>query len=208
MIEGWIVYLLAVPLAVFVARRARRRGRSPFQATILALLVVYLGWMASATFFPLPVRPDVVRLERAEGGVTVDLVPARSTLNYIRWVSPEKAVIDVGGNVLVFVPFGMLLALVAPRVATWRRILGCGLLLSLSIELGQLAVSLVLGYSYRVTDIDDVILNVVGVLLGFAAWLLVRARLVEAAPPAPDRAGGQAGVLERVADPPLAADRV
>ena len=29
-----------------------------------------------------------------------------------------------------------------------------------------------LGYSYRVLDIDDVILNVAGVLLGYAAWRL------------------------------------
>ena len=54
--------------------------------------------------------------------------------------------------------------------AMWRRVMFTALVVSASIELGQLARSLLAGYSYRVTEIDDVILNVSGVLLGFALW--------------------------------------
>src|ERR1035437_7644536 len=51
--------------------------------------------------------------------------------------------------------------------AMWRRVMFIAPVLSASIELGQLAGSLLAGYSYRVTEIDDVILNVSGVPLGF-----------------------------------------
>ena len=42
--------------------------------------------------------------------------------------------------------------------AMWRRVMFTALVVSASIELGQLAGSLLAGYSYRVTEIDDVIL--------------------------------------------------
>lgn len=51
-----------------------------------------------------------------------------------------------------------------------------GLAFSVAIELAQLAVSVGLGYAYRVSDIDDVILNVAGVLLGYTAYRLARGR--------------------------------
>ncbi|OPZ41781.1 MAG: VanZ like family protein [Actinobacteria bacterium ADurb.BinA094] len=53
------------------------------------------------------------------------------------------------------------------------------LLFPLGIELAQLAVSLALGYPYRVTEIDDVLLNFVGVLLGFAGHLAARRFVTE-----------------------------
>jgi len=188
-IEGWIVYLIALPLAGFVAWRARRHGHSAFQVAVRALFVIYLGWMVGAAFFPLPVRWDLVRLERTEAGVDVSLVPGSSTRDYLSSGSREQIAFELGGNVAVFVPFGFLLPLVVARAGTWRRVLACGLLLSLSVELGQLAGSLALGYSYRVTDVDDVILNVAGVLLGFALWRLVRARLPGVVATGPGLAG-------------------
>jgi len=55
------------------------------------------------------------------------------------------------------------------------------LLFPLAIELSQLAISLLLGYSYRFTEVDDVILNFIGVLLGFSAYAAVR-RFVSTTP--------------------------
>ena len=41
-----------------------------------------------------------------------------------------------------------------------------------AIELGQYAISAWVGYSYRSTDIDDVILNVLGALIGVAIFVV------------------------------------
>ena len=192
MIEAWIVYLFALPLAVFVAWRSRRNGCSAFHVAVRALFVVYLSLMIGAAFFPLPINVDLVALGRVEKEIDVSLTPGHSTYDYLRSGASKKTVVDLGGNVLVFVPFGFLLPLIATRFATWRRMLVCGLLLSLSIELGQLAISRSLGYSYRVTDVDDVVLNVAGVLWGFALWRLLRRRLPGAAAPEPGMAGDSA----------------
>ena len=47
-----------------------------------------------------------------------------------------------------------------------------GLGLSAAIELGQLAISLHLGYGYRAADVDDVILNTLGTLIGLGVFVI------------------------------------
>ena len=49
-----------------------------------------------------------------------------------------------------------------------------GLSFSLAIELSQLAVSLAVGYWHRMTDVDDVLLNAAGVLLGIGVYAALR----------------------------------
>jgi glycopeptide antibiotics resistance protein len=78
--------------------------------------------------------------------------------------------VDVLGNVAVFIPFGAALAVATlPRRRNGRRhhlwlwwlgVTGAGLLLSLFIEIAQLAIP------SRVTDVDDVILNTLGTAVG------------------------------------------
>ncbi len=96
----------------------------------------------------------------------------------------------LGGNVLTLAPFGFLLPFVAPRLATWRRMALAGVLLPLAIELSQLAISFALGYSYRVTEVDDVLLNCAGVLLGYALFVLARGAVATPVAPARESPGG------------------
>ena len=91
---------------------------------------------------------------------------------------------------LTLAPFGFLLPFAAPRLASWRRIVLAALLFPLAIELCQLAVSLALGYSYRVTEVDDVLLNFAGVLSGYALFALVRGSVAMPAGSALESPGG------------------
>ena len=71
----------------------------------------------------------------------------------------------------MFVPLGLMLPLLSERL---RRLPAAALVLaacSVAIELAQLVAGLaVAGYLYRVVDVDDVILNVAGGLIGFGLW--------------------------------------
>lgn len=95
---------------------------------------------------------------------SVNLVPFRTLL-------PETAdrfsLFNLLGNCLVFVPLGFLPAMLF-RSFSWRRALGTGLCLTVFIELWQLAVG-------RACDIDDVLLNTLGVLAGRWLWQLADA---------------------------------
>jgi glycopeptide antibiotics resistance protein len=77
-------------------------------------------------------------------------------------------------NVAAFIPLGILLALAAPARARFAVVLVGAIALSSAAEIGQLAISVNLGYAYRSTDVDDVILNVTGALIGYAAIAITR----------------------------------
>ncbi len=77
-------------------------------------------------------------------------------------------------NMLAFVPVGVLV----PMLTRNRSVLlavAAGFVLSLAIEIGQYVISVAIGYSYRRADIDDVIANTVGALLGFTIYFAVTA---------------------------------
>lgn len=91
------------------------------------------------------------------GGTGLNLTPGQEIR---RGLDRETALglLNVFGNALMFVPVGALVAWIAWR----RRVLagaGVGLVLSLGIEVTQLGLG-------RVADVDDVILNTAGALLG------------------------------------------
>jgi len=173
-LQGWIVYPFAIAAAVLVGRRAARHGVPAFIVAMRALFVLYLGWVAGATLFPLPAGSLVASLDAAGRGVSVGLTPLASIREVIATGTSFAQVWIIGGNVLTLAPFGFLLPFAAPRLATARRMALAAILFPLGIELSQLAVSLLLGYSYRVTEVDDVLLNFVGVMLGYGAFAVLR----------------------------------
>jgi glycopeptide antibiotics resistance protein len=173
MLGGWVIWPYAVLAAALVWRWGMAACTPRRTLAARVVLVLYLGWLASETFFPLPVAAAALRggaAARPGGGLHADLVPFDSIAHLLALGLHWPTVRLLVGNVAVFVPFGLLVQVAWAALATWRRLLLAALALSVTIELGQLAVSLLVGYSYRVTEVDDVVLNVAGVLLGWAAW--------------------------------------
>ena len=68
-----------------------------------------------------------------------------------------------GLNILLFVPFGYLLPLLWKRAERWWKVVLCGFVLSLLIELTQLMTHL------GMFDLDDLMNNSLGAFLGWAA---------------------------------------
>lgn len=84
----------------------------------------------------------------------------------------------VGMNALMFLPFGFLLPVLWRNCRRWWVTTLAGLLTSGMIEFLQL-------FSFRATDVDDLLMNTLGASLGyFLAWLLFRRSWLR--PPKPD----------------------
>lgn len=121
-------------------------------------------------------------------GGTGDRPPWSVFLNLVPFVDTEPA--DMLQNVVVFLPLGVLLPIIA-RVDSALRVLLFGFLLSLTMEGVQL-VNAVTGHGGHIADINDLLANTVGAPLGYGIFrcaLLVPpvARLITAAIwPAPD----------------------
>ena len=135
------------------------------------LLLAYLFVLLALTFLP---------LDGLNNGLPVELrLRAFSTIKYALRQGVESGAFWVLiGNVVAFVPLGVLLPMATRR---WSAlfVIGAGLALSVAIEVGQYAISSYIGYAYRQADIDDVIANVLGAAIGyllFVALMLIRMR--------------------------------
>lgn len=104
-------------------------------------------------------------------GQVVDdnLVPFHTLRIYLANLGSEFWMRNALGNLGLLLPLGLLGPIVLPWLDRWWRILLAALAISTAIEVGQLWIP------DRSADIDDVILNVAGALLGYLAWRALRA---------------------------------
>ena len=140
--------------------------RSPAVRRIATVLfAVYLLVLAGVAFLPLPGTPPP---GAAGSGPAYELALSRPDL--LGGWEAER-------NVLMTVPFGLLL----PLVVRWRHellLLAC-VALPLLVETGQLVGSVLVGWAWRSFDVNDLFTNTVGGLLGLAltgAALVLTAR--------------------------------
>lgn len=146
------------------ARRRRVWGTTLLRALVLVAtflaLTAFSIALAKVTLTPSPASEDLVRS---------NLRPGRSLRQYAEDYTFLAACKQAGGNLLLGVPFGILLPILVPRRLRMLRMVALTVMVMVVIELVQGA--LVPG---RAFDIDDAILNTSGALLGY---LLVGRRI-------------------------------
>ena len=138
------------------------RPPAPLWHRISTWVAVYGVVLALIAFWPVPV-------DSGSGG-------------FLRWVTAHFPVltyarIEFGSNILLFVPFGVGLALLLPKLR--YLVLPAALLVSLAIESGQ-AIFL----AQRTPSLYDILANVSGAALGLIVLVVVEAvrrRLTDAA---------------------------
>ncbi|MDX5568641.1 VanZ family protein [Streptomyces sp. ID05-04B] len=141
-------------------RTGAKTGRPlPFPLRLLAMLCAFAFMVAFAvvlariTLEPSPASAALVHS---------NLRPGDSLRAYLDQPELRDAAKQIGGNLLLGVPFGVLVPVVAPRARGLLRVLLLTAAVMLLVEFAQGA--LVNG---RVFDIDDVILNTTGALIGY-----------------------------------------
>jgi glycopeptide antibiotics resistance protein len=108
--------------------------------------------------------------------VTDNLVPFTTIRIYLDNLDSPFWQSQAVGNALLLLPLGLLGPLALPWLGRWWRVLLAAALFSSCIELTQLAIP------DRSADVDDVLLNAVGALLGY---FLMRALGLQPRPPRP-----------------------
>jgi len=156
---GALLFALGVCGLWLMLRRMSRRPWTRRDALALAA-VGYLAALMQITGLRLGLRP--VRWL----GSGLHPVPLRTTLSQWR-LGPGAFAYHVLGNLAWFVPLGLLLPRLRPR-CRWHQALLAGAALSAFAE----ALQYLLGTG--ISDVDDVLLNALGALLGWELHRLTR----------------------------------
>lgn len=167
LLELPIPFLLApLPFVLYALRRRGWRFLLP-----LAAFWGYTLALIHAVLFPLYLPQPGVGISDASRWEQLGHLLRYHGLNLIPfyfgncWDLPRPCTIGILQNILMTIPFGALYPLLHPLPA--QRIPLLALTVGLSTELAQLISMLLIGSNYRTVDINDTLLNALGVLIGY-----------------------------------------
>ena len=164
----FLSFLLTMPILAFFYHRD---GRLRFASAAAAYCsVLYLAGLACFTLYPLPTGD-------AGPGITYGIPPQFNPLNFIFDIVKDgwKAVFQTLFNVVLFLPLGFIagrfLQMKLPAATILVLVVSC------LIETAQLTGLFgIYPYAYRTFEVDDIIFNTLGGVLGwFCAKLFARA---------------------------------
>ena len=89
-------------------------------------------------------------------------------VNLLDYKSRRDLLLNLLGNVLLFVPSGIILPILYRRLDRFGKVLAAGAGMSLCIELLQLP------FAVRASDVDDLLLNSLGTALGYGIFAACR----------------------------------
>lgn len=143
-----------------------RRTQSLSALLCLFIFGIYLLFAVDRAFFPIAISgsyaDEMRKVERVSS--FINLIPFNFNFSEI----PDIVFRQIFQNVLLTVPFGFGVSFVARLRAkdfAWLiPVIGFG------IETMQVLISLLLRYPYRVIDINDALLNTLGVLIGYGSF--------------------------------------
>ena len=132
---------------------------------LLLLMYINLAVIIRFVFYPFfsvngHVQPLVVQ--------TRDMLPPRINLipfiHITDYETKREALINIIGNVALFIPTGIILPILYKRLNSFWKVIMAGAGISLCIEVIQLLLA------NSVTDIDDLIMNTAGVIIGYGVF--------------------------------------
>ena len=136
---------------------------------VLLLMYINLAVILRFTFFPMSkvdghIQPLVLDTA-AVFPFRVNLIPL---VNLFDYDSKRDLLLNVIGNTAMFVPSGIVLPIVYKGLNTHRKVISAGIGISLCIEILQLP------FYDRVSDIDDLLLNLFGFVIGYLLYLTAK----------------------------------
>ena len=163
-----VLFFCILPLR---RKNFRQKGlvSSKFRETGMALLWMYCGGMAMLALTPYWVSSSLVDVLHGYrwnvNGYPFFQMGGSNFIPFQTFQTDGWSLFNLAGNIIMFVPFGFFAALLW-RGYTWKRALLTGFCITAFIECCQLCVG-------RAFDIDDILLNTLGVFCGWLLWALL-----------------------------------
>ena len=149
---------------------ATNAKRADWKREIQLLLVyVYIVVVARFAFFPFSkVNGEIQPLIYESAKVFPFRIHWIPFVNLFDYPEMRDILINVIGNTAMFIPLGVVWPSVYKRLDTHWKVISAGIGVSLCIEILQLP------FYDRVSDVDDLLLNSLGFIIGYLLYLLAK----------------------------------
>ena len=136
---------------------------------VLLLMYVNLAVIIRFTFFPMSRVNGIVQPLIYDASTAfpfrVNLIPF---VNLFDYDSRRDLLLNVIGNTAMFIPSGIVLPIIYKKLNCFWKVVAAGAMISLCIEIIQLP------FSVRASDVDDLILNTLGVVIGYGIYAAMK----------------------------------
>lgn len=184
MIECNFIIIALISIALWIIYRlyngAKNKNINIVREIILFIFFVYFLFLLLLTIFKgglIEFRNQFDTYAYREHGLfgIINIVPIKETINTFMHSEAglRNSIINIIGNILVFMPLGFFIPLLFHKFNNFKKVSKVGVLSSLSIEVFQLFVG------GNVCDIDDVIYNTLGAIVGFICYKIVEIIIVK-----------------------------
>ena len=166
----------------FVYIKRKKQQASVGREFLLGFFFLYIIAVASQTIIPKwdagiisSTGEFYFNVQWSNKIASVNIIPFRTLFLYLQanpnidnWSS--LSMVNIFGNMFVFTPIGIFVPLLYRRLRSLKKILIVALVVTCFIEITQLFIG-------RSTDIDDVILNTIGVMIGYGMFAFVNSKI-------------------------------
>ncbi|MDD3646620.1 MAG: VanZ family protein [Candidatus Gracilibacteria bacterium] len=177
MLDYEFFYIISTPIYIFFLIVFIWKKIKVEKIILTSIFYFYIISLLTVTIFPIPIQ-----------GLNEVGIYAGDNNNYIPFLSILDILINdnlgtiikikqIVGNIVLFLPMGFFIPLIWKSKDYFKKALLIGLGFSFCIELLQYIISLILGFNYKVTDIDDILLNTLGFIIGFFLYKLFQKSL-------------------------------
>lgn len=184
LIRGVILFIVTFCLFSIIRTKFFKRlkkNSSPIREFLLSIFISYIAVMLLFLFTPnvfiashgIDLTSETFDFvgdfqDRLNSGAWgVNFYPFRTIKSYINYSSFAHAFLNIAGNILLFVPFGFLLPMIYKEFKSFKNTVGLSIIFSFFIEFIQFFIG-------RSVDIDDLLLNTVGGIIGFLIFICFR----------------------------------
>lgn len=158
-LDSYECFTAIIPFVIlFMIDRPIQKGswmQQQLRVLAICILAVYIAavfhFTGAGTVF------DLLRFQFTIRSEQMNLLPFSQHIDVVGYLQ----------NVLLFIPLGLLLPLIWPQFGQMKKTVLAGLFFSFCIEFSQL-------WNNRCTDIDDLILNTGGAILGYLIYRLLQ----------------------------------
>ena len=175
-ISNFPFFAVILTLPIFATQLIKYKVINPVRIAVNYVAILYFLCLFALVFLPLP---DMARASQLSG-YKIQMIPFRFVADIIK-ESPFKitdihtympalfhrTVLQVVFNIVMTIPFGMILTYYFGL--DLKKVFVSSLCLTLFIEIGQLTgLFFIYSGSYRFCDIDDIMANTLGGVIGYA----------------------------------------
>ncbi len=130
----------------------------------IALLFVFVVVKFKGSFYELSNRINSYSMQ---GSINYNFISFRNISTQFKYITQWWALKNLLGNIIPFIPFGLLLPITYKKFSSMISVFFTGLASILLIEIFQFFTKL------GSFDVDDIILNMIGIVCGYLMFLVV-----------------------------------